>query len=379
MKVAAVVLCAGSSQRFGRDKLALDLSGMPVWRRSVQAFLDHPEVTIVKVVHAPGMRAQGMESLELVEGGSSRQESARNGLMSLPSDTDLVLFHDGARPFVSPDLISRVIAAATKHGAAVPAVPVTDTVKQVGPEGQLTTLDRNTLIAVQTPQAATYELWCRAFQNPEPKATDDVSLLERMGVFVSQVPGDRSNIKLTTENDYVEALMRSLPREIRTGMGYDIHSFSSDPNRPLTLGGVHFPEGPGLEGHSDADVLLHAITDAILGAAALDDIGVHFPNSDPEWKGKESTHFLKHAGNLLAEEGWQIQNIDATILAERPRVMPRRHDIRNTIASCLGLQPEQVSVKATTNEKLGAIGRGEGIAAMAVATIFRPMGQRPCP
>ena len=201
--------------------------------------------------------------------------------------------------------------------------------------------------------------------------TDDVSLLETLGIYAEIVPGDKENIKLTTKEDYEHALRKISMPEIRTGLGYDIHPFSKEPNRPLFLGGVLFEEEQGLEGHSDADVILHAVVDALLGAAGLGDIGLHYPNTDPQWKNADSKIFPKETAKRLQDENWQIINIDITVLAEHPKIIRRREDIRTRISNEVGLESSRINLKATTNEKLGAIGRGEGIAAFSVATIRR--------
>ena len=219
---------------------------------------------------------------------------------------------------------------------------------------------------MQTPQAAHTDLLRRAHEAATTDVTDDMALLEAIGVHPTLVHGDPQNMKITTPAD----LLR-LPSETRTGMGYDVHSFSTDPSRVLMLGGVAFPDHPALEGHSDADALLHAAVDALLGAAAMGDIGVHFPPSDEQWRGRASLHFLGHAAALLREGGWSVVNVDMTVIAESPKVMKRSAEVRETVASALGIEMDRVSLKATTNERMGFVGRGEGIAALAIATIRR--------
>lgn len=378
-RVAALVLCAGSSQRFGRDKLDLPLRGKPVWRWAVDAYLDHPDIDLVGVVTS----AEKLEAIQavpglafVVAGGATRQESSLLGLRALPEDVEWVLIQDGARPFTSAAEISATVAAVREHGAAVVGLPVTDTVKEKGEEGW-TTLDRSRLVAVQTPQAGRRADFLKG-HGMNLSATDDVGLLEAQGIHVALVEGNRRNLKLTTQEDY-ELALRWLyqPMETRTGMGYDVHAFSIDPNRPLWLGGVRFEGAPGLEGHSDADVLLHAIVDAILGAASLGDIGQLYPNTDERWRDTRSTLFLEEAGRRVRDDGWAIVHVDATVLAEVPKVMPRSQEIRQQIASALGLDVSRVSVKATTHEKLGAIGRKEGIVALATATLTRPAPEGP--
>ncbi len=324
--------------------------------------------TLIVVAHGDRLNeaAQFLEVTAAVQGGGTRQESVRAGLRALPEGTEFVLIHDGARPFISQDLIARVIQSTQEHGAATPALAVTDTIRQGNK-----TLDRSQLHAVQTPQGFRVSDLLKAYENPQP-ATDDAGLMDQAGFPVALVEGDRRNIKLTTIEDYELALrMIQVIPETRTGLGYDIHAFSQDPTRPLWLGGVQFEGAPGLEGHSDADALLHAVVDALLGAAGMGDIGLLYPNTDPEWKDVRSTRFLEETAARLRAEAWEIVHLDATILAEVPKVMPRSHDIKQAIALATGIDPGCVSIKATTNEKLGAIGRSEGIAAMAVATIRR--------
>ena len=362
--VVAAILCAGTGARFGGDKLALLVQGKPVWRWSYDAYAGHPSIDRTILVgsesNLDGLAAVG----EAFLGGATRQASALAALRAA-GDAGILVLHDGARPFVAPDLIARTVEAARRDGAAAAAVPVTDTIKRLE-EGRLTTLDRTRLWAMQTPQAARIPLLRQAHEAALGDATDDVALLEAIGVHATLVEGDPQNMKITTQAD----LLR-LPGETRTGMGYDVHSFSPDPARVLMLGGVAFPDHPALDGHSDADALLHAATDALLGAASLGDIGVHFPPSDERWRGMASLHFLGHAARLLREGGWHVVNLDMTVIAESPKVMKRASEIRETVAKALGVEAERVSLKATTNERMGFVGRGEGIAALALATIRR--------
>ncbi len=372
MKVAALLLAAGRSQRYGSDKLAEAVGGIPVWEMAYRAFASHPEVDAVGLVVSEDrlqeVRERAPGALFHVLGGASRQESALAGLRALPEEYEIVLVHDAARPFVSAALISRVIAGVREAGAAFPALPVTDTIKRVG-EGGVETLNRASLVAVQTPQGATRSFFLRAHEACEDEATDDMALVERLGVKPKAVPGEPANVKLTSPGDLDRALGRS--GETRTGLGYDVHAFSKDPDRPLWLGGVLFDEKPGLEGHSDADALIHAIVDALLGAANLGDIGQRYPDTDPRLKNAASETFLADVGRLVKAHGWSIMGIDATVIAERPRLSPRRAEICGRVAEILEMDPQRVSLKATTNERLGAIGRGEGVAAFAVATLSR--------
>lgn len=361
-KIGVIVVAAGSSQRFGTDKLSLNLAGKPVWRYSAEQFLSHPAVTSVVIVTSLPISIEGVQ---VVPGGATRQESVANGIAALPADTDYVLVHDAARPLISSDLINRVIAKLDKGLAVGPALAVTDTIRQEG-NG---VLDRSTLHAIQTPQGATYADFIRA-QSAPGTYTDDLSALEAVGCAVRLVPGEPANMKLTTPQDW-NMIQSFLTKETRTGLGYDIHAFSSDPNRPLWLGGVEFDSRPGLEGHSDADALLHAVVDAILGAACLGDIGLHYPNTDPRWHNAPSSLFLTETAQMVRDLGWKIVHVDATVLAERPKVLPKRLEICAKIAECLGIDADRISIKATTHERLGAIGREEGIAAMATATLER--------
>lgn len=363
-RVVAVVLAAGRGERFGGDKISLPLRGKPVWRWSFETFLRHPRVDAVGLVVRPdavdAFRELAPEAAFVVAGGGTRTESSHRGVQAA-DPADIVLVHDGARPFLTATVIDAVLDGIEAHGAAAPALPLTDTVKELGDSG-VRTLDRNRLRTVQTPQGARRADLLRAFARGE-QGTDELSLLEAIGIVPALVQGDPENRKITHPEDMTPA------PEFRTGIGYDIHAFSSDPTRPLWLGGVEFEGHRGLDGHSDADVLSHAIADALLGAVGLGDIGQHFPNTDPAWKDRRSTHLLAGAKALLQERGWRIVNIDATLIAETPKLGGRREPMRQVIAATLNLDPECVSVKATTNEHLGAVGRGEGIAAFAVATV----------
>jgi len=369
LKVVAAILAAGRGERFGADKTSLLLGGRPVWRWSFETYASHPAVDEVFVVTAPS-RLDTL-SVAVIAGGETRQQSSFLALEEARRrGADLVLIHDAARPFISSSLISAVIEAAVSSGAAAAALPVTDTIKEVTDAG-VRTLRRQDLVAMQTPQAARTQLLYEAHQAIGEQFTDEMGLLEAFGVHPVIVPGEPNNFKITTPEDFARAQFM-VGTETRSGIGYDVHPFSDDPSRVLWLGGVEFPGHRALDGHSDADVILHAVTDAVLGAAAMGDIGVHFPNTDPEWKGKASIYFLEHAGRLLCEAGWRVVNIDATCVAESPKIMKRADDIRSVMAAALGISVDRVSIKATTNEQMGFVGRGEGIAAVAMATIARP-------
>jgi 2-C-methyl-D-erythritol 4-phosphate cytidylyltransferase/2-C-methyl-D-erythritol 2,4-cyclodiphosphate synthase len=288
-----------------------------------------------------------------------------------------VLVHDAARPFASPALIARAIDAARKTGAAIPALRVTDTVKIVSPDGSIIgTADRDTLRIVQTPQAFAFAPLIaahrKAAQAGRSDFTDDAALMEWAGHPVSTFEGESGNFKLTTPEDFMraETMLQDRLSDIRTGMGFDVHSFG--PGDHVTLGGLRIPHDHGLSGHSDADVVLHAVVDAILGALADGDIGAHFPPSDPQWKGATSDRFVKFAVDRLAKRGGVIAHLDITVVSEAPKIGPHRDAMRASIARIAGITPDRVGVKATTNEAMGFIGRREGMVAYATATIRLP-------
>lgn len=362
--VAVVLVAAGSGTRFGSDKIRADLGGKPLWRWSYDTFRAHRRVKSIIVVGPLDVGAE----VVCVAGGDTRQDSVRNGVSAVPPDAAYILVHDAARPFVDAQTIDLVIAGCEAAGAAAPVVPVIDTLRSTTQD--LPNPDRSKLVAMQTPQGARAELLRQALGSAANGHTDEISVLEASGANWQMVDGSTHNFKVTVPDDLARA-RQSLRLEVRTGLGYDIHTFSSEPGRPLWLGGVHFPDHLGLEGHSDADALLHAITDAVLGAAVMGDIGQHFPPGEAQWKNKPSLHFLEAAGRLVREAGWSVTHIDSTVIAETPKVMVRAEEIRGAIGQALELEPDNVSVKATTNERLGAIGRGEGIAAFATATLER--------
>lgn len=364
MRVTAAVLAAGRGERFGGEKTSAILGGKPVWRWSYDSLLAHPRVDSVILVVAPGTSGSYAD-VRAIEGGDNRQESSRKAAEA--ADGDILLIQDAARPFVFPDVIDRVIEAIERTGAAAPAVDVPDTLRQRTSAGY-SIVDRSSTLAMQTPQGARRELLLRAHSADDRVYTDEIALIEAIGAPYEIVAGDARSFKITTPEDMRKAQAMVNGGETRTGFGYDIHPFSHDETRPLMLGGVRF-EGAGLEGHSDADVVIHAVVDALLGAAGLGDIGQHFPNTDPRWRGEPSLTFLTHAQRELASRGWAIVNVDITMIGEKPRVMVRSAEIRGVLAAALGIDAERVNFKATTNERLGSLGRSEGIAAHAVATI----------
>lgn len=382
----ALIVAAGSGQRFGaeRPKQYLDLAGRPILRHTVEAFLHHPQVSAVQVVINPAFRdlyetaVAGLALPEPVAGGASRQDSVRNGLERLAeSAPDLVLIHDAARPLIDEATIGAVIAALDAQPAAIAAVPVADTLKR-GRDGLVAdTVDRSGLWRAQTPQGFRFPDILAAHRAAAGlELTDDAAVAERAGLPVALVPAKEENFKVTTPDDLTRAAStlsgRGLHAElsdIRTGMGFDVHRFTEGDH--VTLCGVRVPHTQTLEGHSDADVGLHALTDAILGALCAGDIGSHFPPSDPQWRGADSARFLRHAADLVAERGGRIAHVDVTIICERPKVGPHRDAMTTRIAEILGMDDGRVSVKATTTEKLGFTGRGEGIAAQAAVTLLQ--------
>ena len=383
--VAAVVVAAGRGLRAGSDqpKQYRMLGGQPVIRPSLAVLAGHPGISAVQpVIHPDDVRlfeaaTAGLALLPPVFGGATRQASVRAGLMALAQrKPDLVLVHDAARPFASPALIARAISAA-RSGAAVPVLPVVDTVKAVDAEGAITgTIDRGRLRVVQTPQAFGFELLLEAHRHAEAAGRDDFSddaaLAEWAGLKVTTFEGEADNVKLTTAEDFAraEAAQPAALADIRTGFGFDVHQFADGDH--VWLGGVRIAHGRGVTGHSDADVVLHALVDAILGALCEGDIGVHFPPGDPQWRGASSDRFLAFAAERVKARGGRIAHLDATVVCEAPRIGPHRDAMRARIAAIAGIPVARVAVKATTSEKLGFTGRGEGIAAFANATIRLP-------
>ncbi len=385
-QVAAVVVAAGRGVRAGGDlpKQFRNIGGETALRRALVSFVEAPNVALVQ----PVIRAEdaelvrsltgALDILTPVFGGSTRQSSVRAGLEALlPRSPDIVLVHDAARPFASAGLIERAIAAAQKTGAAIPVLPVTDTVKRVDDAGTVeATLDRGALRLVQTPQAfafpALLEAHRRAAAQGRDDFTDDAALAEWAGMKVTVFAGEPGNIKLTTPDDFTraEATQSAALGDIRTGSGLDVHAFA--PGDHVTLGGVRIPHTHALTGHSDADVALHALTDAILGALADGDIGAHFPPSDAQWRGASSDRFLTFAVDRVRARRGRIAHLDLTIVCEAPRIGEHRDRMRATIAKIAGIGIDRVGVKATTSEKLGFTGRGEGIVAYATATIRLP-------
>jgi len=402
-RTAAVVAAAGAGTRFREaeapasaggtpsclPKTLLSLVGRPLWAHAAAALAFCEEVAAIAVV-APGecldsvqVQARSLRKVTaVVAGGQRRQDSVLNALRALaPAAPDFVAVHDGARPLATPDLIRRCIRAAWGKGSGVAALPVRDTLKSADADGQVTaTVDRSSLWAIQTPQVFRYETLLKAHEAAETQgqeATDDAALVERLGETVWLVRGEETNLKVTTPADFDLAASilgrREGLMEVRVGHGFDVHRF--DPARPCILGGVVVPHEAGLAGHSDADVVTHAIMDAALGALALGDIGQHFPDSDPAYAGASSLELATQVARLVAERGYQITAVDATVIAEAPKIAPHAGEMRQRLAEALGCQPGCVSVKGTTTEGLGFTGRREGIAAHAVVVVRQVTGE----
>jgi len=370
----ALIVAAGRGERLGGGipKQFRLLGGKPLVRRAVEALRSHPAIRSVRVVIGAGQQELAAEALaglelgQLIEGGAERADSVRAGLATI--DGDAVLVHDAARPFCPSHVIDRLLAPLEFFDGAAPVLPVGDTIARASDRLE-DAIDRSGVVRVQTPQAFRLEALREAYNRWTGEApTDETTVARAAGMSIAAVQGDSALEKITTEDDFARAeewlSSRMTPR---TGIGFDVHAFEGD--GPIMMGGVEIPHSRGLAGHSDADVALHAITDALLGAAGLGDIGEHFPPSDAQWKGASSDRFLAHAASLIGDLGGVIDHVDCTIVCEEPKVGPHRLAMRDRIAAILQVQREQVSIKATTTEGLGFTGRREGIAAQAVANI----------
>lgn len=382
----ALVVAAGRGSRFGsgEPKQYRLLAGQPILRRAVAPLLAHPRIGGVRVIIHPDdtqayRKAVGdLPLLPPVPGGATRQESALRGLESLGSmPPHRVLIHDAARPFVSAAMLDRIISALDRRDGAIPALPVVDTLKR-GRDGAVPlivcTQERADLWRAQTPQGFHYPVLLAAHRAAAGSAlTDDAAVAEAAGISVVMVPGDEDNLKVTTEDDLLRAeRVLAAGRETRTATGFDVHRFCDGDH--VMLCGIAIPHDFGLLGHSDADVGLHALTDALLGTIGEGDIGSHFPPSEPRWRGAPSELFLRHAAGLIAAAAGRVVNVDVTLICERPKVGAHRFAMRARIADLLGIEVSRVSVKATTTEELGFTGRREGIAAQAVASVNLPSG-----
>ena len=379
MSVTALIVAAGSGSRMGGGlpKQFRPIAGKAVLAHAVDAMASHPSIDAVRVVIGQGQEQMARQALanrdvgELVVGGAERADSVRAGLAAI--DEGIVLVHDAARPFCPHDVIDRLLAALEDADGAVPVLPVADTLARGrGPLDSM--VDRSGMVRVQTPQAFHVEDLRYAIQEAGKRgATDESSIMVAAGLKVATVEGDIMLEKLTTTADFGRAELLQTARLVgRTGMGFDVHAFAGD--GPIMMGGIEVPHERGLAGHSDADVVLHAITDALLGAAALGDIGQHFPPSDPRWGGADSSIFLAHAAQLVRGAGGLIDFVDCTVICETPKVGPYRDAMRSRVAEILGLPLSAISIKATTTERLGFTGRREGIAAQAIANVRMPAG-----
>jgi 2-C-methyl-D-erythritol 4-phosphate cytidylyltransferase/2-C-methyl-D-erythritol 2,4-cyclodiphosphate synthase len=388
MKIGAVVVAAGTGSRAGgeKPKQYQVIGGRPVVWWALKSFCDHPSIAHIQPVIGVGQNdlfasaSQGLAIEAPVIGGETRQESCRRGLEAIARHhLTHVLIHDAARPFVSADLISRVIAGLQAHQSAIPGLAIADTVKKA-PFGTIErTIDRTGLWTVQTPQGFAFEAIRAAHEKAaatgQSSLTDDAAVAELAGLEVAIIPGDAENRKMTTAADLAEAdralstSLSDLP-DIRTGIGIDIHPFAEGDH--VMLCGLPIAHTHRLAGHSDADAALHALTDAILGAIGAGDIGTHFPPSDPQWKNAPSAIFLLKAVELVTQRGGKVGNVDLVILAEAPRIAPHISAMKAKLAALLGIAEDRIAIKATTTEKLGFVGRGEGITAYATVLVRLP-------
>ena len=376
--VTAIIAAGGRGVRFGggQPKQLVEVHGKSILARTVGAFVGHPAVDDVIIALPADLAADPPpflrdRALRIVAGGARRQDSVTNAFAAVSETAEVVVVHDAVRPFASADLIARTIAAAAESGAAVAAIAARDTVKRVDSGRYVReTLARDTIYLAQTPQAFRREV-LRAALAINDDATDEAALAERAGYQVRVVEGEATNIKITTPEDLAiaDTIARrgKAVRTGRAGLGYDVHRLVE--GRPLILGGVTVPSDRGALGHSDADVVCHAVTDAILGAASLGDIGRHFPDSDPRWKDASSVELLRRAAALVAGEGYEIGNVDVTVILERPKIANQIAAMRDVLAAALGVDAARISIKGKTNEGVDAIGRGEAIAAHAIALI----------
>lgn len=384
-----LIAAAGSGTRFGNDtpKQYQKINGKTVLRHTIEAFLAHPDTASIHVIIDPEHAdlyhdtVHGLDIAPYIKGSNTRNKSINNGIEALSNlkGKDIILIHDAARPLISTEKIGIISRESLNKGACTLATPVTDTMKYADQNANINAnIARKNAWNIQTPQAFHYGLIKQAHeQNTDPTITDDTSLIQALGHKVTLIEGDKTNIKITTKDDLelVRAIMKTNQKtETRTGMGYDVHAFKKLENSSgqIRLCGIDIPHDRSLKGHSDADVGLHTITDAILGAISEGDIGTHFPPSNNDFKNMDSAIFLEHAIKLTQEKGAKINNIDLTLICEEPKIGPHNNAMIARIAEITGLAPGRISVKATTSERLGFTGRKEGIAAQAVATIEIP-------
>jgi 2-C-methyl-D-erythritol 4-phosphate cytidylyltransferase/2-C-methyl-D-erythritol 2,4-cyclodiphosphate synthase len=394
MHVTAIIAAAGAGRRLGaaKPKQLIDIGGGSMLYHSVTAFHRHPRISEIVVVLPKGTATafqldegadRSYPELRTAIGGERRQDSVANAFDMVSDATDVVLIHDAARPFVTADLIDRTIDAAAAHGAAIAALQSRDTIKQVDANGTITaTIPRETIYLAQTPQGFRRDVLAKAIAvgRSGVEATDEALLAERAGYTVHVVDGDPGNVKITTEEDLAAARARRTSgkpaRTGRAGTGYDLHRLVQ--GRPLVIGGVTIPFDKGPLGHSDGDVACHAATDAILGAVGLGDIGRHFPDSDPRWKDADSLVLLREATRMVHEAGYEVGNVDITVILERPKIKDAIEHMRQNVAAAVGTSVDRISIKGKTNEGVDAVGRGEAIAAHAIALLrSSAIGDRP--
>jgi 2-C-methyl-D-erythritol 4-phosphate cytidylyltransferase/2-C-methyl-D-erythritol 2,4-cyclodiphosphate synthase len=390
MHVAAIIAAGGRGLRLGADrpKQFLDIGGRSILEMSIAALAASDRVSEIVIAlpedhlaaESKAIKAAVQRPLSFVAGGARRQDSVANAFAKTAKDADVILIHDAARPFVTPDVISRAIDGAKAYGAAIAAIAARDTIKQTaagepnadGARLIRATIPRDTVFLAQTPQAFRRDILARALsEGAGVDATDEAMLVERLGLPVHVVEGDQRNVKITTAEDLAAAKAAALQTslQMRIGNGYDLHRLVA--GRPLILAGVTIPFELGLDGHSDADIVCHAVTDAILGAAGAGDIGRMFPDTDPKWKGADSIKLLKGAVAKLHEAGYRVSNVDVTVIAQKPKLLPYLDQMRGNLAAALDVEPSAVSVKGKTNESVDSMGRGESMACHAVALIQR--------
>lgn len=390
MRVAAIIAAGGRGLRLGADrpKQFLDIGGRSILEMSVAALAASDRVSEIVIAlpedhlaaESKAIKAAIRRPLSFVAGGARRQDSVASAFAKTAKDAEVILIHDAARPFVTPDVISRAIDGAKTYGAAIAAIAARDTIKQTvagqsdanGARLIRATIPRDTVFLAQTPQAFRRDVLARALtEGAAVDATDEAMLVERLGLPVHVVEGDQRNVKITTAADLAAAKAAALQTSthMRIGNGYDLHRLVA--GRPLILAGVTIPFELGLDGHSDADIVCHAVTDAILGAAGLGDIGRMFPDTDPAWKGADSIKLLKGAVARLHEAGYRVSNIDVTVIAQKPKLLPYLDQMRGNLAAALAVEPGAVSVKGKTNESVDSMGRGESMACHAVAMIVQ--------
>ena len=384
---AVLILSGGSGDRFSAKipKQYFKLGDKTIIRHAIDAFLEHPGIDVIRVVCRPQDKnlyeesVTGISILGPTDGGKTRQESVRLGLESLEDiSPKWVLIHDAARPFPNKNLITGTLNGLTKSHAVVPGLPLLDTIKELKDDRKTIkkTVDRKKLWRAQTPQAFHYKTILNAHRKSiQEEMTDDAAVAEKFGITVTIVDGDNDNIKITTREDIEQAkkMLNFSDSVTHVGTGFDVHRFG--PGNHVILCGIKINHEKGLEGHSDADVPLHALTDAILGAISAGDIGSHFPPSDEKWRDAPSDHFLRHATKLVEHRKGKILNVDVTIICESPKISTHREAMQKNISEIIGISPSSVSVKATTTEQLGFTGRREGIVAQAIASILLPLSK----